>query len=425
MVPQRLLNKNFILLFQGQMFSQIGSSVYGVGILFWIKQSTGSATLMGLLYMVGMIPGVLLGPLGGTIADRYSRKKIIVLSDMITGGLLLGMAAVMLWVPEETELIIILLFVAIFLFGSLGAFFQPAVNAAIPDLVPLHRLEAANGLLQSSLQIAFIVGQCFGGLLFAMLGAPVLMLINGICFLLSALSETFMTIAPKKVVPKEGWRATISSFKAETWEGFHYVRLKPGLLDVFVIKGVTTFFIAPLGVLLPFFVEDTLQSTPAWYGYLMAGLAFGVIVGSALSAVFYIAPAIKGKLVAGALILFSLCFIGVGYSQTVVTALFVLMAMGVCSGLVHLLINSVIQRSTPGEIRGRVFGLLTTATVALTPISMGLAGILADLVNHNITLIYTGCGICALVATLLFLFREGFHQLLSEDAYSAKSMCSP
>ncbi|MEJ2445708.1 MAG: MFS transporter, partial [Exilibacterium sp.] len=220
----------------------------------------------------------------------------------------------------------------------------------------------------------------------------------------------------------ENWRATVSSFKTETAEGFHYIRVKPGLLDLFVMQGVITFFIAPLGVLLPFFVEDTLHSTPKWYGFLMAGLAFGVTLGSVVSTVIKIAPAKKGKLGGSALILYSLCLIGVGYSQTVVTALLVLMVMGVCSGLMYVLVNSVIQRSTPGEIRGRVFGLLTTATFALTPISMGLAGIVADLVNHDITLIYTGCGICTLIATLMLLLREGLHQLLSGDDYSVNSV---
>ncbi len=422
MIPQKLFNKDFILLFQGQMVSQLGGSLYVVGIIFWLKQSTSSATLMGLIYMVGMIPGVLLGPLGGTVVDRYSRKKIIVFADIIKGGLMLSMAVVMLWMPQATELIIILLFITTFFNGSLAAFFQPAVSATIPDLVPTNRLEGANGLLQSSVQIAFLVGQCFGGLLFVVLGAPVLLLINGISYLLSAFSEAFITIPQKKAIPKENWRATVSSFKTETAEGFHYIRVKPGLLDLFVMQGVTTFFIAPLGVLLPFFVEDTLHSTPKWYGFLMAGLAFGVTLGSVVSAVIKIAPVKKGKLIGSALIFYSLCLIGVGYSQTVVTALLVLMVMGVCSGLMYVLVNSVIQRSTPGEIRGRVFGLLTTATLALTPISMGLAGIVADLVNHNITLIYTGCGICTLIATLMLLLREGLHQLLSGDDYSVNSV---
>jgi len=83
MMPARLLNKNFVLLFQGQLVSQIGSSIYMIALIFWLKHATESATLIGLLSMTATLPGVLLGPFGGTVADLFSRKMLIVVGDGI------------------------------------------------------------------------------------------------------------------------------------------------------------------------------------------------------------------------------------------------------------------------------------------------------------------------------------------------------
>ena len=176
MSRDRLLNKDFVLLFQGQLVSQIGSSIYMIALIFWVKHATESATLVGLLSMTAAIPGVLLGPFGGTMADLFSRKMIIVLGDVINGVLIISIATVMFLLPESTNLIITLLFIEAVIGGTVMAVFRPAIGAAIPDLVPANKVEAANGMYQSSAQIAMLLGQSVGGLLFRILGAPVVMM---------------------------------------------------------------------------------------------------------------------------------------------------------------------------------------------------------------------------------------------------------
>lgn len=413
MQPHKLLNKHFVLLFQGQLVSQIGSSVYLVALVFWVKHATDSATLIGLLAMVSTIPGILLGPFGGTIADHFSRKWIIVIGDILNGVFISSIAVVMFMLPDQTDLIITLMFIEAVIGGTIMAVFRPAISASIPDIVPGKKIDAANGMMQGSFQIAMLIGQAIGGFLFRVLGAPLVMLIDGVSYLFSALSESFITIPQKSAEKIESWREAYEKFKGDTIEGFRYVHRSKGLRSLFFVIALLNFFTAPFGILLPFFVEDTLQSTPDWYGYIVAGMAFGMIVGSILAGVLRVPPAHKGKAVVVSLVLLALGFVAFAYSGTPLVALLILCGVGVSSGVMNVLITGVMQLSTPSEIRGRVFGLLGTLSAGLVPVSLGLAGVIADLIDRNISLMYVVSGVCVVAVVPLLAFSRPFHQLLA------------
>jgi len=413
MAASKLLNKNFVLLFQGQFVSQLGSFVYFVAIVFWIKHATDSATIVGLIAMLATIPGVLLGPFGGTFADHFSRKKIIVIGDIINGLTISSIAALMFFSPESTDLIITLLFIEAVINGTVMSVFRPAIAAAVPDIVPEKSIDAANGMLQSSMQIAMLIGQTIGGIVYQVLGAPVVMLIDGVTYLFSAVSESFITIPQKKREAEKSWSAAFQKFKSDTWEGVQHVQRTEGLKGLFLVIALINFFSAPFGVLLPFFVEDTLGSTPAWFGYIIGGMAVGSIIGSIAAGVLSVAPKDKGKVVIAALSLLAAGFVAFAYSSGPVVALFILAVVGICTGIVGVLITSVIQLSTPTEIRGRVFGLLGTLSTGLAPISLGLAGVIADLLDRNIPLIYMASGLCLLALMPVLIFSKPFHNLMA------------
>jgi DHA3 family macrolide efflux protein-like MFS transporter len=412
-VADKLLNKNFVLLFQGQFVSQLGSYIYFVAIVFWIKHATDSATIVGLIAMVATIPGILLGPFGGTFADHFSRKKIIVIGDIINGLTISSIAALLFFSPESTDLIITLLFIEAVINGTVMSVFRPAIAAAVPDIVPEKSVDTANGLLQSSVQIAMLFGQTIGGVLFQILGAPIVMLIDGVTYLFSALSESFISIPQKKQEESESWSAAFQKFKSDTWEGVRHVQEAEGLKGLFIVIALINFFVAPFGVLLPFFVEDTLGSTPAWFGYIIGGMAVGSIIGSIAAGALSIAPKHKGKVVIGALTMLATGFVAFANSSGPLVALLILAVVGIAAGIVSVLITSVIQLSTPTEIRGRVFGLLGTLSAGLMPVSLGLAGVIADALDRNIPLIYVASGLCLLALMPVLIVDKSFHSLMA------------
>ncbi len=413
--PLRLFNRNFFLLWQGQFVSQMGSQAYAIAMMLWVKHETGSASLVGLLMMVSMIPFVILGPFAGTFADHFSRRKIIIFSDILSGIPVLTLAFLMFYKPADSKLLIVCLFLVSVILGIIRSFFNPAISASIPDIVPREKVSAANSLNQSSYQISQFVGQGIGGYLFVILGAPLLFLIDGITYLFSALSASFIRI-PQKIPEKSGgWRDKLRQFKSDTAKGFQYVWGHTGIRALFFAAAFINFFAFPIFVLLPFYVEDYLKATPDWYGYILAASGFGTLIGYAIAGGVKIPSHFRSSAVISALVLMSFCLPVLSILREPVLALVLMIMIGILSGFFHINIYTLLQIAIPSEIRGRVFGLLITLSAGLTPISMGLSGIIADLVNQNIPLIYAVCGIIILFLSIITSLSKNFRSFLRTD----------
>nr|MBN2277419.1 MFS transporter [candidate division Zixibacteria bacterium] len=411
--PIRLLNRNFFLLWQGQLVSQLGNQVHGIAMMFWLKHATGSAGLMGTLMMLSMLPGVLLGPIGGTVADNFSRRKIIIASDIICGLAVLSLAGLLLCSPENISLAVVWLFVAGILVGTVSAFFRPAITAAIPDLVPTDKVAAANSMNQSSFQISSLLGQGAGGVLYRVLGAPVLFLIDGLTYLFSAISEMFIII-PQNIPEKTpGFKPIMRKFLTDTAVGFDYVWRNRGMKTVFLTAAVLNFLISPVVVLLPFYVEDHLKTTSDWFGFMIAALGAGSLIGYALAGMLKIAGKTRSLLLILFLILLSLDFALLGISGNRFFSLLLFLIMGIMTGVININIITVLQVMTPGEIRGRVFGLLGTITGGLMPIGMGLAGAVSEILDNNIPLIFIICGLAMAGVNIVMAFDKHFREFLA------------
>lgn len=413
--PEKLFNRNFALQWQGQTVSRLGSQVFMAGLLFWVKHATGSAALMGVLSMVASLPGVILMPVGGALADRFPRRTIIIIGDLIRGLSLLALTGLMLWRPDAIPAIIVGLFTVSVINGIVGSFFGPALAATIPDLVPEDKVTAANSLGQLSMQGSLFVGQALGGVLYQAVGAATLFLLNGFSFLYSSASEVFVKV-PQTIPERKGdWRAQFRSFGQEIAEGFRYVWAKPGLREMLYFSAALAFFTAPILVLMPFYVEDTLGATPAWYGFLLSGYAVGTMLGYIMAGVLRVKARTRGALMIIISVLVPLGFIGLGLAQSTGVALALTVIGGLAGGYVTVNITTLIQATTPSEIRGRVVGLLAALSTALTPIGSGIAGIAADLVDQNIPLIFIICGVATAGIALLLAANRSYRGIMSTE----------
>ena len=225
-----------------------------------------------------------------------------------------------------------------------------------------------------------------------------LFLIDAITYLFSAVSEFFITIPQN--IPKKSpkWQETLNSFKTDTIEGFRYVWQRKGMRTLFATATFLNFFGMPFFVLLPFYVEDFLHVTADWFGFLLAAFGVGSLLGYTLAGTIQISGKTRSKLLIISLILMSLGFVALGMIFVPVIALTLAFIIGFITGFFSINVMTILQKTTSSEIRGRVFGLLSTLAGGLTPIALGLSGIVADLAGHNIPLIFMVCG--AILVTL-------------------------
>ncbi len=423
--PHRLLNKNFVLLWQGQFVSQLGNQAHTIAMMFWLKHATGSASVMGLIMMLAMLPSVILGPLGGTFADRYSRKWIIVLSDAVSGVAVVSLAIMMFSKPDAVDMLVVWLGSVAIILGILSAVFRPAISASIPDLVPKDKVASANSFNQSSYQVSALVGQGTGGVLFRILGAPVLFLIDGITYLISAVSELFISIPQEFPEKTKGARETMRVFLRDTGEGFTYIWRNKGMRDLFFAATVLNFFMSPFAVLLPFYIEDFLHATPDWFGYFLAAIGLGAMIGFGLAGVVRFSGKTRTVMVILFLFLDALVIAALGLARAPVTALLLGFLIGLLNSIVNINIITILQVTTPGRIRGRVFGVLGTISGGLVPIGMGLAGVIAGLVNNNIPLILIVSGLMVALCTLLVSFSRNFREFLAFEPPAPPEVSTP
>lgn len=413
--PTRLWNRNFSILWQAQFISRLGRQAFSMAMVLWILRATGSASLMGVLLAVSSLPGLLFSPIGGAVADRASRRMIIVLSDFFSGVLTLGLGLLLLLYPENTTAGLVGLFVVSVVLGSLGAFFGPAISAAIPDIVPAARLPAANSMGQISAQITVFIGQGLGGTVFRLIGAPFMFLFNGFTFLFSAATESFVRIPQTARQAPRSVRAVLAEFKADLAEGLRYIWGNPGLKALVLLSAASSFFSTPFIVLLPFYVEGRLHAPVDWYGFILA--AFGV--GSLLGFILAGAIPLRGQTRAAALIVVMLLdavFYGLlAPVRSPPLALGVAVLAGLSGGFVTVNITTILQLGTPTEMRGRVFGLLSTIAGSVTPIGSGLSGVVADLTGKRIPLIFAVSALALFALSSILAVNRDVRTFLATD----------
>lgn len=394
--PTRLWNRNYTLLWSGQFISGLGNHVFDVALALWVVQLTNSATLMGLVLAISSIPQLLLTPIGGVLADRYSRKKILVISDFVGGVLVVALGLLALFLPQQIWLSVGFIFVVSVGLSVVSAFFGPAAQAMIPDLVPSSRLSGALSLGQLSAQIGLFVGAGLGGMAFRLLGAPVLFLVNAITFFVASANSALIK-APQVERPKAettNWRARMGAFGADLRQGLKFVWRERGLRTLVLITAIGNFFSTPFLSLLQFYLRDHLRvaNYEDWVGYLGAAVSVGALLGFVIVGVAGFQGRRRANAILTMMLLDGLLYCLLIFVPSPAVALVLIALSGTFGAFLTVSITTVVQLITPKEMRGRVFGLLGTISGSITPIAFGLSGIITDLTGKNIALIYGVCG---------------------------------
>ncbi len=383
--PTRLWNRSFALLWQGQLVSSLGKNAFQLAALLWLKETTGSGTLSGLIGGVAMLPMVLLGPFAGVFVDRTNRGRLIAWTD-IAGGVIVAIAAVLFFLlPGNTPLLLAAVFAVTLGTGLLDTFSQPSIAASIPDLVPKEKLEAANGLNLSVLHVAMLVAQALAGLLYRLIGAPLLVVANAVAYLWAGTTELGVR-TPDRPRPASG-QHPVRRFLGELAEGARWVWNHRGLRTLLLLFTIINLLVTPLLALMAFFVEDWVGLGPEWLGYLMACYGGGGLAGFAIAGAWRVRGRARLALVAGATILQSATVVLMVALPGAAVQVVLFLAAGICGGIANVHFMTLMQTAAPAELQGRVQGLSGTLSGGVMPIGMALSGVFYDLSGGNVLLV--------------------------------------
>jgi MFS family permease len=374
---------NFRRFWVGQVISQLGDRIYSLALLWIVYQWTGSGLAVALVMIATTLPGVVVGPLAGGLADRWNRKWILVAADLFRAVLLLGTA----WAAAVGLLSMPLLLAVSALLSVGAAFFNPTALALMPNLVSQADLTRANAMNQLSANGSGVLGPLVGSGLIALIGAPLAFLADALSYVWSAGFEAILKLPPGPPPPQQSvWQ--------DLREGWHAAAGQPLVMGMLAPIVVVNFFFTALVVLVPVLAEGVYHQGAVGLGLLMSSYALGMLAGAVGLSVFRL-PLPRGVAVIGGTFAVGLAFLAMASVLVLPVTMIGLLLVGLSLNVVNINLISLYQELIPDALRGKVFGLLTALSLSLQPIAYGAMGALVDLLPPQGIFLASGLVIAA------------------------------
>ena len=368
---KKLWNKDFILMLQGSAVSAVGDILYSVAIGYWVYEQTGSSTLMGIMSSISMFVVMFVSPFSGSIVDKCSRKALIVGMDAVRGVIMLVMG--ILAFTERLSVPFVLL--AAFLASLCGVFFNPSVSTYLLDIIPhddMVRGQSVHGAINSLISLA---GKAISGALVAFLGVPLIILINGISYLISAVAEMFLTVPKSR---QQGESVTVKGllqdFRTAAKTIFGDKCLKIFIPAAMVINLLGA---GPMTLLLPFAMEKGF--TVDMYGYLMSAETAASLIAVVFLGIRKLKPNTRYICLAAGFMSTTVlsCLAYLSTSFWTVAVLFFLNSFA--NVLANSVFNASLMLALPESNRGCILGFVSAMSTGGTALSAVIYGVLCDL----------------------------------------------
>jgi len=374
-----LRHRNYRLFFSGQIISLIGTWMQSIAQSWLVYRLTKSSLLLGLVGFAGQIPVFLFAALGGLVADRYSRHRIVIATQ--TAAMLLAFSLAALTLFEHIRVWEILLLAA--MLGIVNAFDIPARQAFIVEMVVPDDLINAIALNSAMFNGARILGPAIAGVLVAAIGEGWCFFGNGVSYIAVIAGLLLMT-----TTPRERARRTASGIES-VLEGFRWVAHTGPILALMLLLGLVSLTGMPYAVLMPIFADKILHAGARGLGLLMGSTGVGALAATLVVAArrevrglgrwIFFASAGFGS----SLILFS-------FSRSLYFSIALLLPVGFSMLIQMSSSNTLIQTMVPDELRGRVMSVYSIMFMGMAPFGALIAGAMAHRIGSPLTVALGG-----------------------------------
>jgi MFS family permease len=384
-----LRHRNFQLFFGGQLISLIGTWMDNVAEGWLVYRLTHSALLLGVATFAGQIPVFLLAPLGGMIADRWDRRKIVIATQSASMAIAFTLASLTL-AGKITVWEVIVLAACM---GSVNAVDIPTRQAFLVQMVGREDLMNAIALNSSMFNGARAIGPSIAGLLVAWKG-------EGWCFLLNAISYIAVIAGLLAMrIERKVREVHVGSPLEHIAEGFRFARNTAPIRAILMLIALVSLVAAPYAVLMPIFAGRVLHGNARTLGVLMGAAGVGAVTGALVLAA---RSGIRGlgRWVALACGGFGVSLILFSFSRWYVLSVILLVPVGFCVMVQMASSNTLIQSMVPDRLRGRIMSIYSMMFMGMMPLGALLAGALANRIGAPWTVTLGGMG--AIIGAIIF-----------------------
>jgi MFS family permease len=378
-------HRNFKILFSANFLSNIGTWAQGVAQAWLILELTDSGTYLGIVTALQFAPILFFSISGGKIADKFNKRKVLMLTNLTAGASALSVATLVL--TENIKIWHVMLFA--FMLGMGNAIDAPVRQSFNVEVVGKQDLPNAVGLNSTNFNIGRLIGPGLSGLLIAAYGTGVSFLLNGISYLI-------VIIALMNIRESELFIEKRKSSSTKIREAMDYVAARPDILSVMI----TVFFATSFG--LNFNIFNTMMATQVFdkgaaeYGALGSILAVGSLSGAIISARLEKKRGPRFVMIGS--MIFSAVLILSAFAPTYLVYSILLPIIGCVALLTFIGANTMVQLRTDSQIRGRVMGIYLTVFLGGTPIVSPFIGIMTQEVGTRQTVAI--CGLISLLAAI-------------------------
>jgi MFS family permease len=365
-----LRHRNYRLFLGGQLVSTIGTWMQSLAQPWLVLQLTHSAFLVGLVLALQYLPVLGLAPIGGLIADRFPKRRVLQLTQaaFMVPALFLFIVS---WTGVVTYWMVLLAALA---WGLVQLVDVPTRQAFAVEMVGREDLMNAIALNSSVWNAAAVIGPALAGVVIAFLGVPICFLINAVSYLAVigglALMRNLPTLLPD---------LARQPLQQRMMEGARYVRRDPVVGAMLIVVGVFSLFAMNRLTLMPLFAEDVLHVGAVGFGLLMGSLGLGSLMGALTLAL--VAPQPSGRRQFWVGVCWALALLGFSFSRLLALSMALLFVAGFCQMWFLATANTRIQTATPDRLRGRVMAFYAQAVMGVAPLGATQAGALASFVG--------------------------------------------
>ena len=378
--------RNFKVYYIGQLISVSGTFLQALAQDWLVLKLTNSGVMLGIALAFQFLPMLLLGSYGGVIADRFSKLKILYITQTISGILALSLGILVL----TGNIQIWMVFGFALCLGLINSADNPARQSFVYEMVGKEQIKNATGLWVSLISFARIIGPAIGGVLIATIGI-------GECFIINAVSYIAVVIALFMINTKElHINPVVKSAKGQIREGLKYVKSMPVLFITLIMMAIIGTITYEWQASMPLFAKFVLHGDAGYYAIITVAMGVGMLIGGLFSA-----SSSKSSLkrIIFSAFLFGVCVIIASLATSLTYAIFAFGLVGMFSILFANLNNSILQLNTDPNMRGRVMALWGMAFFGSTAIGGPLIGIIGQYAGARWALAVGG--IAAIFAAIL------------------------